>query len=326
MNLTVWTNHDLEPEKLLWLRDQIAPHTLIVSGASAVNNLTAGGQDQACVSADIAFGQPAVEDMLSPNSLKWIHITSAGFTRYDRADLRDALARNGATFTNSSSVYDDPCAQHAFAFILAHNRRILASMAAHRDAKWDYDAMRPIERVLGDEKVLIVGYGAIGVRLTELLKPFGCEMRGIRRTVRGDEVVPTFTIEEIDQHLAWADHVVNLLPAGPTTGTLFDAHKFSGMKKGAAFYNVGRGDTVEQDVLIAALESGHVSGAYLDVTTPEPLPADHPLWKAPNCLITPHVAGGMQNEADVLLKHFADNFTRYINGEPLLDLVHSLNA
>ena len=151
-------------------------------------------------------------------------------------------------------------------------------------------------------------------------------MRGIRRTVRGDEVVPTFTIEEIDQHLAWADHVVNLLPAGPTTGTLFDAHKFSGMKKGAAFYNVGRGDTVEQDVLIAALESGHVSGAYLDVTTPEPLPADHPLWKAPNCLITPHVAGGMQNEADVLLKHFADNFTRYINGEPLLDLVHSLNA
>ena len=324
MNLTVWTNHDLEPEKLLWLRDQIAPHTLIVSGASAVNNLTAGGQDQACVSADIAFGQPAVEDMLSPNSLKWIHITSAGFTRYDRADLRDALARNGATFTNSSSVYDDPCAQHAFAMILCHNRRLLSSAKSHDDHEWSYAALRPTERVLSNENILIVGYGAIGVRLTELLTPFGCNIRGIRRTPQGDEPVPVFPISEIGEHLGWADHVVNLLPASTSTEKLFNLDQFHKFKQGAAFYNVGRGDTVDQDGLIGVLNSGHVAAAYLDVTTPEPLPSENPLWSAPNCLITPHVAGGMQNEMDVLVDHFVTNFERFLANEPLRDVVKTL--
>ena len=324
MNLTVWTNHDLGPAKLKWLQEQIAPHVLVVSDAAQVNNLSVGGNDQACIAADIAFGQPSVEDLLSPNSLKWIHITSAGFTRYDRTDLGETLRTRATPFTNSSSVYDDPCAQHAFAMLLCQNRRLLSSAMSHASHNWAYNDLRSTQRVLGNENVLIVGYGAIGVRLTELLKPFGCTVKGVRRTVQGNEPVPVFPISELECHLGWADHVVNLLPASTSTDKLFNAKKFDAMKPGAAFYNVGRGDTVDQEALVAALESGQVGAAYLDVTTPEPLPSDHPLWSAPNCLITPHVAGGMQNEMDVLVDHFLANFKRYVANEPLHDVVNTL--
>ena len=324
MNLTVWTNQDLEPAKLKWLQDQIAPHTLVVSNASKVNNLSAGGQDQTCTHADIAFGQPSVEDLLAPNSLKWIHITSAGFTRFDRSDLGETLRARETPFTNSSSVYDDPCAQHALALMLCHNRRLLASATNHASHNWAYNELRPIERVLHNENVLIVGYGAIGLRLTELLSPFGCTVKGVRRSVKGNEPVPVFPISELESHLGWADHVVNLLPASSSTDKLFTSSKFAAMKPGAAIYNVGRGDTVDQDALIAALESGQVGAAYLDVTNPEPLPSDHPLWSAPNCLITPHVAGGMQNEMDVLVDHFLANFRRFIANEQLKDIVTTL--
>jgi phosphoglycerate dehydrogenase-like enzyme len=319
----IWTNHDLEPAKLEWLREQIAPHKLIVASATG-NNLSAASADQSCLTADIAFGQPSVEDLLTTNSLKWVHITSAGFTRYDRPDLRDALKANSTQFTNSSSVYDDPCAQHAFAFILAHNRRLIQSFQCHRDGEWTYSLLRPIERVLTGENVLIVGYGAIGVRLSELLKPFGCEVRGVRRTPVGDELVPTFPISELKNHLSWADHVVNLLPAGPSTEKLFSAEHFDQMQSHAAFYNVGRGDTVDQEALVDALNKENIAAAYLDVTSPEPLPANHPLWSAKNCLITPHVAGGMQNEMDVLVDHFLANLRRFSQEEPLKDLVRTL--
>ena len=322
--LTVWTNHDLEPEKLAWLQEQISPNRLVQSVTSQVNNLTAGGRDESCTSADIAFGQPSVDDLLAQNSLKWIHITSAGFTRYDRADIRDALKAAGITFTNSSSVYDEPCAQHALAMMLMHNRRLLPAVAYHHNHDWSYAVTRPLERVLTGQNVLIVGYGAIGVRLTELIKPFGCNIRGIRRTVQGTELVPTFSIQEMNEHLVWADHVINLLPAGPTTDKIIGAAQFDAMKTGAAFYNVGRGDTVDQEALTAALKAGQVGAAYLDVTNPEPLPANHPLWSAPNCLITPHVAGGMQNEMDVLVDHFLANFKRYLANEPLRDVVTTL--
>lgn len=321
--MNIWTNHDLEPAKLQWLREQVAPHTLLVASATG-NNLSAASRDESCTTADIAFGQPAVDDLLAPNSLQWVHITSAGFTRYDRADLRDTLKANNTTFTNSSSVYDDPCAQHTFAFILAHNRRLVASQRSHDNKDWTYAQLRSTERVLTGENVLIVGYGAIGIRLAELLKPFGCNVRGIRRTPQGDESIPTFPINELHHHLDWADHVVNLLPAGVSTERIFDGEVFAQMQPHAAFYNVGRGDTVDQESLINALQNDKISAAYLDVTTPEPLPADHPLWSAQNCLITPHVAGGMQNEMDVLVDHFLENLKRFTNDEPLKDIVTTL--
>jgi phosphoglycerate dehydrogenase-like enzyme len=248
-------------------------------------------------------------------------LTSAGYTRYDTTETKEGLRAKGAMLTNSSGVYDDPCAQHLLAMMLAQSRQIICCREAQHRKEWSYGALRPGERVLREDRILIVGYGAIGRRLAELLAPFRCQVRGIRRTPTGEEEVPCFPVAQIDEHLAWADHVVNILPAGSTTGGFFDARKFSLFREAAVFYNVGRGDTVIQDDLLRALDSGTPATAWLDVTSPEPLPSDHPLWSHPRVFISPHIAGGLQAESSALLNHFVDNLRRFEKGEPLQDRI-----
>jgi len=115
--------------------------------------------------------------------------------------------------------------------------------------------------------------------------------------------------------------VIDVLPAGTDSQKFFSAERFAEMKKSAVFYNIGRGDTVDQPALAAALRENRIAAAYLDVTTPEPLPPDDPLWSAPNCYITPHLAGGQQQEMQRLVKHFLANLSRFEQGQPLLDRV-----
>jgi phosphoglycerate dehydrogenase-like enzyme len=111
------------------------------------------------------------------------------------------------------------------------------------------------------------------------------------------------------------------LPARPDTARFFDERRFSRLRRGAIFYNIGRGSTVDLDALRAALLSGHLRAAYLDVTDPEPLPADHPLWSTRGCFVTPHSAGGHVDEEERLVRHFLDNLTRFQAGQPLVDRI-----
>ena len=111
-----------------------------------------------------------------------------------------------------------------------------------------------------------------------------------------------------------ADHVINILPGGEATKHFMNATRFNAMKPGAIFYNIGRGSSVDQAALLAALDSGRLRNAYLDVTDPEPLPPEHPLWVHPNCLITPHTAGGSVDEYERLAQHFIDNLRAFEAG------------
>ena len=313
---TVWTNVVLSPQEEAWLRAQIAPYDLIID-ASGVNNLTAGAGDLRSREAEILFGQPAVEDLLNSTAKKWMHITSAGYTRYDTPEILGHLKETKTAFTNSSSVYDSPCAEHALAFILAHNRRLAPSLNART---WTYSELRPQTRILEGQNILIVGYGAIAERFVELTVLFRCQIRGLRRNPTGGERAECFPISTLHEHLRWADHVVNILPLKTSTEKLFGAEEFNQMKPGATFVNIGRGDTVDQDALLNALNKD-LAAALLDVVSPEPLPDDHPLWTAPNCWITPHIAGGLQNESQALLDHFVDNFNWFKTNQPLLDRI-----
>jgi phosphoglycerate dehydrogenase-like enzyme len=166
-----------------------------------------------------------------------------------------------------------------------------------------------------------VGYGAIGKRLAELLRPFDMKVIAYRRKARGDEGVPVVTEDQLARALAEADHIVNILPESSETRHFFNATRFSAIKPGAIFYNIGRGTTVAQDALLDTVRSGRLGAAWLDVTEPEPLPDEHPLWAEPNCFITPHVAGGHVGEAKTLVRHFLKNFDRFICRKPLLDRV-----
>lgn len=317
--LTIWCNADLPEEAMARLKSVEPSHKLVFS-SQKTGNLGSGGACSDLVQADIAFGQPDENQILDLPSLKWVHITSAGYTRYDSETVRAAFRGRSAQFSNSSSVYDDPCAQHVVAFILAQSRQLPGSLAAqHGDRHWAYPELRPATKLLKGQTVLLVGYGAIARRLVELLTPFGVNLIGIRRTLKGDEPIPMALIGDLPKYLADGDHVVNILPASGETEKLFDAEMIARCKPGAIFYNIGRGNTVDQPALIAALESAHLGAAYLDVTTPEPLPATDPLWAAPNCVITPHIAGGFAGESLQLVEHFLANLERFVAGEPIRD-------
>jgi phosphoglycerate dehydrogenase-like enzyme len=139
----------------------------------------------------------------------------------------------------------------------------------------------------------------------------------VRRQPRGDEEIEVVSEGQLENALAEADHVVNILPANDSTQGYMNAQRFAAMKPGARFYNIGRGTTVDQDALLRALESGTLALAYLDVTDPEPLPPEHPLWTAPNCFITPHTAGGHKGEFERLVQHFLSNLRLFEKGESL---------
>jgi phosphoglycerate dehydrogenase-like enzyme len=207
-------------------------------------------------------------------------------------------------------------------FMLAQARQLPPMIVNDANVHgWPYLETRSTSRLLRGQSALLVGFGAIARRLIELLAPFQMNLSAIRRSVRGDESIKTFATAQLDDVLGEFDHVINILPAAAGTTKLFDAMRFARMKRSAIFYNVGRGDTVDQDALCDALESHHLAAAYLDVTSPEPLPPDHRLWRVPNCWITPHIAGGHERELEVNAAHFLDNFRRFVNDRHLLDRI-----
>lgn len=320
--LTIWTNAQFAEEPRALLAETLRAHRLLFAPQLAASNLAAAPPDPALLEADVAFGQPDPAMAWQGPRLRWIHLTTAGYTRYDSAEFRAALAARGAQLTNSSLVYAEPCAQHLLAFLLAQARQLPASLENQRAARgWPSLEHRGLSRLLLGQEVLLLGFGAIGRRLAELLAPFELRITALRRHPGVEKNVGVITDESLDAALAAADHVVNILPENPATLRFVNAALLAAMKPGAIFYNAGRGATVDQDALRAALQSGALGAAWLDVTDPEPLPPAHPLWTAPRCHITPHTAGGHDHEAGRVVQHFLDNFSRFTRGAALRDRV-----
>ncbi|MEP7338909.1 MAG: D-2-hydroxyacid dehydrogenase [Acidobacteriota bacterium] len=314
--LKIWTNVRYDDAAMQLLRAGTAEHQLIVTEAKDA---------AALAEADVAFGQPdvdAVKQALRQGQLRWVHLDSAGYDRFDNDELRAALTARDAVLTNSSAVFDEPCAQHALAMMMSLARRI--PQARDRqigDHGWPMMELRAETYLLNGQTALLLGFGAIARRLVELLAPLHMNLIAVRRRPTGDEAIPVIAEDELDAHLPRADHVINLLPMSAATRHFVNAARLAVMKPGAIFYNIGRGGTVDQTALLAALESGKLAAAYLDVTDPEPLPPDHPFWTSPNCFITPHTAGGHIGERDRLVRHFLENLRRFTAGETLTDRV-----
>ena len=304
------------------LQEGVAPHETIVPQKRLSSILAKPEPDPAFPLANIAFGQPDLESIANSERLKWIQVSSAGFTRYDTPEFRALAAARGLIVTNSSSVYAAACADHVFAFMLANSRMLPQGLQSHATTgSPEYFQLRADSVSLRGQSLVILGFGGIASLLVKLLAPFEMQITAMRRKPLGDEGVPTVTAEGLPAALATADHVINILPDNAASQNFIDAPRLAQMKPGAVFYNIGRGTTVDQDALLAALRSGHLASAWLDVTEPEPLPDDHPLRAEQNCFITPHTAGGHANESETLVRHFVANFKRYQAGEPLLDRV-----
>jgi phosphoglycerate dehydrogenase-like enzyme len=317
----IWTNVRLAEPELDLLRAETKNHQLILADAGP-HVLAENKGDPQIAAAEVVFGQPNADDLLNSENLRWLHVSSAGYTRYDRLELWEHFSAKEIAFTNSSSVFSEPCAEHALAVLLAHTRQLYPSYLDQlKDREWQQNPRRAASSLLSQQTVLIVGFGSIGQRLAEFLKPFGSTVFGFRRRPRPTPGVTVLALEELAATLPAADHVLNFLPENSDTNRFFDQAQFSRCKPGACYYSLGRGTTTDQTALIDALKSGHLEAAYLDVTDPEPLPADHPLWFVRNCYITPHSSGGHYHESLRLTKHFLTNLRRFENGEPLIDRV-----
>jgi phosphoglycerate dehydrogenase-like enzyme len=322
MGLTIWCNAKFSDAAMRRLEEGTRPHRLVISAFRDAQILAGGQPDPALAEADVAFGQPDAADCLRYDRLRWVHLTTAGYARYDTDAFRQAFLRRKAALTKSSTVFAEPVAEHVMAMMLALDRELLGIYRDQlRDHAWRMEEHRSVSRLLRGSTVLLLGFGMIGQRIAELLQPWGCEIYAVRRQTRSERGVKIIAEADLSGVLGRADHVVNVLPASEATTNYVNARRLACCQRGARFYNVGRGTTVDQKALLEALQSGALGAAYLDVTDPEPLPPDHPLWTAPNCLITPHTAGGRSDQQQALIDHFLGNLGRFEKGQPLTDVV-----
>ncbi|MBV8378844.1 MAG: D-2-hydroxyacid dehydrogenase [Verrucomicrobia bacterium] len=319
--LTIWANPFLTASSEELLIRSTAAHKLILA-QKAGHVLEVGTLDPRLLEAEIVFGQPDPATIVQSERLRWLQLSSAGYARYDNQEIRSALEEHAAKMTNSSSVYDQPCAEHLMAWLLADVRQLYPSYDNQRGAHgWPQNELRQNTHLLAGQTVFIVVYGAIGARLAELLAPYAVHLIGYRRTMKPGSSIPVVGPADLASTLAAADHVINILPENSQTRNFFDSERLRQIKAGARYYSIGRGTTTEQEALAENLKTGHLQAAYLDVTDPEPLPPDHSLWSAPNCYITPHTGGGHFNETDRLVGHFVENLRRYEEGREPIDRV-----
>jgi phosphoglycerate dehydrogenase-like enzyme len=271
--------------------------------------------------ADVIVGwHVSPEQLDQAPRLRWFHAGSAGV---EHLDLR-ALHKHNLILTNSRGVSAPNMAEHAMGMMVALARRFPTLMREQSAHSWrDEDTHREV-RELGEETLLIIGTGEIGSQVASRAAAFGMRVEGLRR--RADaEPPPNFdriwSADDLGKALSTADHVVVTLPETPETRGLLDAAAFAACKPGAMIYNVGRGAVIDTAALVAALQSGHLGGAGLDVTEPEPLPADSPLWDLENVLITAHTSGASPRYWERQEALISDNLARYLEGRPLRNLV-----
>ena len=288
--------------------------------AREVRFATADELPDAIVGADVLFAydffSSAIPDAWhAADALEWIHVASTGVD----AILSPQVRESDVVLTNSRGVFDESIAEYVLGQIVSIAKDLPRSWELQQARRWVH---RESERVAGS-RALIVGTGQIGRAIARLLRAVGMEVSGSGRRARTDDPdFGTVTAQEDLHHaLARADWVVCIAPLTDATRGMFDSEAFRAMPDHARFINVGRGESVVTDDLVTALREGAIAGAALDVLDTEPLPEDHPLWDLPGVLITPHSSGDFIGWREELVRLFADNFTRWVDDEPLRHVV-----
>ena len=247
------------------------------------------------------------------------------------------VAGPGVTICNAQGANSISTAEWTLSAILATLKYFPLYLNVQRSGVWKrrFEADTHYARITGDARphyppimleeltgksVLLVGYGSIGKEIERMLAPFHVELERVARSARANPLV--HAVSELDNLLPHADVVILILPSTAESYHLIGRRQFALMRQGALLVNAARGPIVDTDALVDALNAGHIRAA-LDVTDPEPLPEGYPLWNCPNLLLTPHVAGSSPQFAPRSLKTAADELRRYINGEPLRNVVQA---
>ncbi len=241
-------------------------------------------------------------------NLKWLNSIYAGVDGMPLAQLN----AQGTVVTNGAGINAITIAEYVVMGMLTVAKGYRDVVRAQDRHEWLMDSPGKVE--LFGSKALLLGYGAIGKLIEERLKPFGVDITIVRRTPGPTSLAP----EAWRARLGEFDWVILAVPATPETENMIGTDELATMKQSATLINIARGSVVEQDALVEALTDKQIGAAFLDVTTPEPLPADHPLWTLENAHITMHLSGRAQDKMFIRsATRFLENLSRYRNGEPL---------
>ncbi|RBY83357.1 NAD(P)-dependent oxidoreductase [Blastococcus sp. TF02A-26] len=271
----------------------------------------------------VVWGSPvaslaAVADRMP--RLRWVQSLAAGPDAVLAAGFPP-----GVVITSGAGLHSPTVTEHALALVLSLVRRLPAAARAQAEHRWDRElgGLQPLHpegavTTLLGARVLIWGFGAIASTLAPVLRSLGASVRGVARSAGQRAGCVVVAEDRLDDELRRTDVLVMVLPSTPATRSALDADRLAALPAHAHVVNVGRGSTVDEAALVAALAAGRLAGAALDVTATEPLPADSPLWDAPNLLLTPHAAGGRPVGADELV---AANVAALLAGRELRNVV-----
>lgn len=300
-----------------WPPEVIAEFRAAVPEADIVTPSTKQEWLTEIADADAMYGHMRPELLRAAKKLRWVQSTSAGVEGHIAA----GIASTNIVLTNARGIASPNIADHAFALLLNLTRclnQLERDRGKEEQNRLDY---HPIE--LKGKTAVIVGVGSIGTEIAIRASAFGMRVVGVDHKDLPPQpyLAKLVRPDRLDKVLPEADVVFVAAPLTQETRGMFNRARFQLMKRGAYFIAVSRGKLTDTAALMEALDSKQLAGAGLDVTDPEPLPAGHPLWKFPNAIITPHLAGTSDNAARRRIELMKENMQRFRDGEPLLNMV-----
>lgn len=298
---------DLGPGPMAYLREQFPEFEFLSYPRNAKV------PDEVLARAEVLMNYGDKSQIAPAKNVRYIHTISAGIDGY--IDEVDRCHGSALPVTNGAGVYSDAVGEHVIALLLAVVHGIVPSMRNMAEKQWP--AIPMLGNVNG-KTIAVLGTGDIGNNAARICAAMGARVLGFK--LHACEPFPPYSEiytgdDGLDALLPQADAVLVCLPGSPFTKDMLDARRIGLMKAGSVLVNIGRGSIVNTEALMEALRSGHIAAAGLDVTDPEPLPPDHPLWDCPNVLITPHISGlgaSKQKHAE----WFAENLRAYLEGRP----------
>ena len=295
---------------------ELAQVQAVSEGVEIINAQSEAEALAAIPDAEGMYGNLTPALLAKAASLKWLQTPIAGLENY----MFPALAESDVVLSNMAKIYNDMIADHAMTYILMFARGFHVYFRRQMAGEWRVGA--PV-RHLADCTLGIIGLGGIGTDLAQRGKAHQMRVIAVeaRPGTKPDFVDELWPADRLDDLMAQSDFVVSCVPQTPATIGLLGAREIGLMKPTAFLINISRGVVLKLDALVEALQAGRIAGAGLDVYEIEPLPADHPLWRMENVILTPHVAAVNPHVAQRRIDTLTSNLRRYLAGEPLRNVV-----
>ena len=267
--------------------------------------------------AEVILGNVPPQCLVHARKLRWLQLNNAGTEGYcDGALPEDVI------LTNATGAYGLAISEHMIGMLFELQKKLNLYSRNQREHLWQREGH---VRIIEGSRVLVIGLGDIGTAFARKMKALGCRTTGIKRREgrRPEGVDSLYTLERLEQMLPLADIVALCLPGNQDTYHLMNEERLALLKKDAVLLNVGRGMTLDTEALTRALQEGRIAGACLDVTDPEPLPSEHPLWEMDNVILTPHVSGlfELPETLEKILDICIENLECYLVKRPLRNVI-----